>query len=69
MCDKLGGAMKMTVKDLAWCALLPPCYPFLPFIYTWAETSRDKPGNPPSTESWLQWRGAQSDWRLVKYYV
>lgn len=28
MCDKLRGAMKMTVKDLAWCALPPPCYPF-----------------------------------------
>lgn len=54
MCDKLRGAMKVTVKDLAWCALLPPCYPFLPFIYTWAGTSRDKPGNPPCTEPWLQ---------------
>lgn len=28
MCDKLRGAMKMTAKDLAWCALLPPRYPF-----------------------------------------
>lgn len=54
MCDKLRGAMKMTIKDLAYVHFHLPAILFLPFIYTWAETPRDEPENPPSTKPSLQ---------------
>lgn len=40
MCDKLRGAMKMTVKDLAWCALPPPCHPFFYPSFTHGQKHR-----------------------------
>lgn len=50
MCDKLRGAMKVTVKDLARCAPLLYHYTFLPFTCIWAKTQKPGIHSPQSPD-------------------